>query len=112
MGNDILVIIMVAFGLLANVMFVLFFVYLKKYYGSKHIEEDYKKELDEKIDDDSVEEEIEKIQESTPIVSENPKETISFKEMNDNIKEVEIPKDSFSNNQIEDDMEFVPIKKK
>lgn len=47
MGKDVLVILMVAFGLFAIVMFILFFIYLKKYYNSKHIDEDYKREIDE-----------------------------------------------------------------
>ena len=47
MEKDILVILMVAFGLFAIVMFILFFVYLKKYYNDKHISDDYKKELDQ-----------------------------------------------------------------
>ncbi len=50
MGKDVLVILMVAFGLFAIVMFVLFFVYLKKYYNSRHIDNDYKKDIDEKIE--------------------------------------------------------------
>ena len=50
MGKDVLVILMVAFGLLAIVMFVLFFVYLRRYYNSKHINDDYKKDLDNNKD--------------------------------------------------------------
>lgn len=51
MIKDILVILMVAFGLFAIVMFVLFYVYLRKYYNNKHQIDDY-----EKIDDNDIEE--------------------------------------------------------
>lgn len=91
MGKDILVILMVAFGLFAIIMFVLFYAYLKKYYNNKHISEDYKKDIDD-----------------TPIEEE----------------EIEIPEDeeikeerSFSNEMnsmkiIEEENDFVPVKKK
>ena len=46
MLDDILVILMVAFGLFAISMFILFYVYLRKHYNSKHINDDYKKDLD------------------------------------------------------------------
>ena len=49
MGKDLLVILMVGFGLFAVFMFIMFFIYLKKYYNSRHTEEDYQKELDQKI---------------------------------------------------------------
>ncbi len=59
MGKDILVILMVAFGLFAILMFILFFIYLKKYYNNKHTDEDYKKNVDEKIEQDVIIEEQE-----------------------------------------------------
>ena len=74
MGKDILVILMIAFGLFAIVMFILFFVYLKKYYNSRHIREDYEKEIDEKIKQEQ--------------------------------------RDLEEENNLESDMEFIPIKKK
>ena len=46
MLNDILVIVMMAFGLFAICMFILFYVYLKKHYNNRHIDDDYKKDLD------------------------------------------------------------------
>lgn len=53
MEKEVLVILMAAFGIFAIVMFVLFFVYLKKYYNDKHLEDDYQKEIDQKpIDED------------------------------------------------------------
>ena len=91
MGKDILVILMVAFGLFAVIMFVLFYAYLKKYYNNRHISDDYKKDIDD-----------------TPIEEE----------------EIEIPKEdeikeehSFSKEMsrmkiIEEENDFVPIKKK
>ena len=91
MGKDILVILMVAFGLFAIIMFVLFYAYLKKYYNNKHISEDYKKDIDDTLIE---EEEI-----------EIPKE--------EEIKEER----SFSNEMnsmkiIEEENDFVPVKKK
>ena len=50
MLNDILVILMIAFGLFAIIMFILFYVYLRKRYNNKHINDDYAKDLDK--DDD------------------------------------------------------------
>ena len=41
MVNDILVILMMAFGIFAIVMFILFYVYLKKHNYNKHINDDY-----------------------------------------------------------------------
>lgn len=75
MEKDVLVILMVAFGLFAIIMFVLFFVYLKKYYNSRHLDDDYKKESEPKIDDDETDSKEEKVS-------------------------------------LDEDMEFVPIKKK
>ena len=91
MGKDILVILMVAFGLFAIIMFVLFYAYLKKYYNNKHISEDYKKD----IDDTPIEEEEIEIPKEEEI-----KEERSFsKEMN-------------SMKIIEEENDFVPVKKK
>ena len=53
MGKDVLVILMVAFGLFAIIMFVLFFVYLKKYYNNRKIDDDYKRYVDEEIEEKS-----------------------------------------------------------
>jgi flagellar basal body-associated protein FliL len=97
MEKDILVILMVAFGLFAIVMFILFFIYLKKYYNSKHISEDYKKQ----IDDDAIEE-IEEISDTPPVsVVVPPVESIE-----PHIEEVPLIDD------LENDMEFIPVKKK
>ena len=49
MEKDVLVILMVAFGLFAIIMFILFFVYLKRYYNNRKIDEDYKRDVDDKI---------------------------------------------------------------
>lgn len=46
MNKDILVIVMMAFGLLAILMLILTIVYARKHYNEKHLQEDY--------DDDSV----------------------------------------------------------
>lgn len=72
MEKEVLVILMVAFGLFAIIMFILFFVYLKKYYNNRHIDDDYKKDLDKKIlEDDEIE----------PINVDVPKEEVdSFEE--------------------------------
>lgn len=54
MSKDILVILMMAFGLFAILMFILFYVYAKKYYNNKHLIDDI-----EDNDDNETEEEIE-----------------------------------------------------
>lgn len=55
MLNDILVILMMAFGLFAVGMFILFYISLKKHYNNKHIDDDYRKDLDREdlMDNDS-----------------------------------------------------------
>ncbi len=51
MKMDILAILMVAFCLFAILMFILFYIYAKKYYNEKKISDDYKLESDEVNDD-------------------------------------------------------------
>ncbi len=102
MEKDVLVILMVAFGIFAIVMFILFFIYLRKYYNNKHIEDDYKKQIDADIIDD-----IEEIKNEEPPTGIVPPIT----PIDDDIIEPhieEIPKVE----DIENDMEFIPIKKK
>ena len=60
MEKDILVILMIAFGLFAIIMFVLFFAYLKKYYNKRHLNDDYQIDLDEKIEQEAHEEIVQK----------------------------------------------------
>ena len=43
--KDILVILMMAFGLFAISMFVLFYVYLKKNYNKRHLSDDYHEDV-------------------------------------------------------------------
>lgn len=103
MEKDVLVILMVAFGLFAIVMFVLFFVYLKKYYNSKHINDDYQKEGTEEYREDDLSDEA--------IWHEPPKDIlkeakpVSFAQEQSNLKEI-------VNDESESFEEFVPIKKK
>lgn len=52
MEKDVLVILMIAFGIFAVVMFVLFYAYLKKYYNKRHIIDDYKEDLEKETDED------------------------------------------------------------
>ena len=107
MEKDVLVILMVAFGLFAIVMFVLFFVYLKKYYNSRHINEDYTKEEESPNEDDSENEVIwEGKKDETPI----EKEIVSFEQEHANLKETE--KKENSSFEPEDLEDFVPVKKK
>ena len=100
MENEVLVILMVAFGLIAIAMFILFYIYLKKYYNQKHLSEDYQKELES----EHLEEEKYNKEEK-----EEKKEEISFEKENSNIKEIRETKKS---DNVENEMEFVPIKKK
>ena len=60
MEKDILVILMIAFGLFAIIMFVLFFAYLKKYYNKRHLNDDYQIDIDEKIEQEAYEEIVQK----------------------------------------------------
>ena len=55
MGKDLLVILMIAFGLFAVIMFVLFYAYLKKYHNEKNLSEDFEKEIDNKPDEEDEE---------------------------------------------------------
>ena len=109
MGKDVLVILMVAFGLFAIVMFVLFFIYLKKYYNSRHINEDYKNEIDEYPEEDDSQE-YEEVHENVYEEVHEDKKPISYEREHANIKEVDIQdNNSFDNSELDD---FVPIKKK
>ena len=125
MEKDILVILMVAFGIFAVVMFVLFFVYLKKYYNSKNIEEDYQKELDQKIMEEQEETKDEPVVniEATPIdthVTEPVIEPVEIPVVDEpvmpNVETVDVPitenEPNIESTSEDSDMEFVPIKKK
>ncbi len=48
MEMDVLAVLMVAFGLFAILMFILFYIYVKKYSNEKHLSEDYE---DSSLDD-------------------------------------------------------------
>ncbi len=50
MEKDILVILMIAFGLFAILMFILFYIYAKKHYNDKHINEDYEEISNEELE--------------------------------------------------------------
>ena len=47
MEKDILVILMMAFGLFAILMFILFYIYAKKYYNTKHLTDNYRDDDEE-----------------------------------------------------------------
>ena len=47
MEKDILVILMMAFGLFAILMFILFYIYAKKYYNAKHLTDNYQDDNEE-----------------------------------------------------------------
>ena len=51
MGKDILVILMMAFGLFAILMFILFYIYAKKYYNEKHLTDDYEEDEEKEFID-------------------------------------------------------------
>ena len=53
MGKDILIILMIAFGLFAIIMFVLFYTYLRKYYNNKHLIQDYEKDIENESDEET-----------------------------------------------------------
>ena len=59
MEKDILVILMIAFGLFAVIMFVLFYAYLRKYYNNKHTDYDYENDIANNEEDDDGEDIIE-----------------------------------------------------
>ena len=59
MVNDILVILMMAFGIFAIVMFILFYIYLKKHHSNKYVNEDYDiGDIEEDNEESSIEEEF------------------------------------------------------
>ncbi len=104
MENNVLVVLMVAFGLMAIVMFVVFYIYLKKYYNSKHLSDDYQKELD----NEHLEEEYYKEEEK-----EEPQlQKVSFEEEHSNIEPIPLTHESSVEEQNDMEMDFVPIKKK
>ena len=100
MEKEVLVILMVAFGIFAIAMFILFFIYLKKYYNERHLEEDYQKELDEKIEEERAEGIEIPVSDNFIIPPLEPKVS----------EPVIVPPVEEKN--VEEDMEFVPIKKK
>ena len=98
MEKDVLVILMIAFGIFAIVMFILFYVYLKKYYNSKHIEDDYASDLSK----NEIEEDM---------VSPSQEDDLSV----DKSEEAPIREDNnVSSVEYEDEIDegFIPIKKK
>ena len=95
MEMDILVILMVAFALFAILMFVLFYIYAKKYYNEKHLTEIY--------EDDAVDDEL--LEKKEPIENNN----VDIDE-NDLIKEKDNVTNDFSS-EIAVEEDFVPIKK-
>lgn len=115
MEKDILVILMVAFGLFAIAMFIMFFIYLKKYYNTKHLEDDYKKDVDEKINE-------EENAEATPIPSEvvTPPIPSAYQDNtlnNNSVMVNEIVPGALNDIKEEEpesdeEMDFIPIKKK
>lgn len=127
MGKDLLVILMVAFGLFAVFMFIMFFVYLKKYYNSKHTEEDYQKELDQKIIEEQNDvSEPPVLDQIIPVVTPQVNQVvepvnIEPVQVQESIPTgaslVDVPTPSLVDTPVEtktmdSDMEFVPIKKK
>ncbi len=61
MKMDILAILMVAFALFAILMFILFYIYAKKYHNEKRISESYEDDFEENDTQDSSNKEIELI---------------------------------------------------
>lgn len=84
MRADVLIILMVAFGLFSILMFVLFYVYLKKYLNEKHLVEDYEDSQDVETEE----------KEDIKVQEEEKKEVNNAKVIN------------------EDEMDFIPRKKK
>lgn len=92
MEMNVLVILMVAFALFAILMFILFYVYAKKYYNEKHMVEDY--------NDDAIDE-VDVLGKNTNNVDEK-NELKEIKEDDSNVKSID--------ESVEE--EFVPRKKK
>ncbi len=82
MEKDVLVILMIAFGLFAVIMFVLFYAYLKKYYNNKHIDYNYENDIADDDGEDIIEkEEIEEeVNNNPPSTNEYSVEESSFEE--------------------------------
>lgn len=99
MEKEILVILMAAFGLFAIVMFVLFFIYLKKYYNNKHLDDDYQKDLDKEI----LEEDNTPVMDIIIPLDKKPEPIVNEVIQEPQVSEVK---------EEEQEIEFVPIKKK
>ena len=133
MGKDVLVILMMAFGLFAILMFILFYIYAKKNYNDKHINEDYTDLLGEDIELVEIlinnEKQIFDVNEYSLSVNEKVKVVIdgkivdgivtkaNYRENLDKLAErplkLLLNKDINSNQvSIDDEMELVPLKKK
>lgn len=52
MESDSLIILIVSFGLFLIFVLILFYIYAKGKYNSRHLDDDYKKEIDLEDDDD------------------------------------------------------------
>ena len=107
MEKDVLVILMIAFGIFAIAMFILFYVYLKKYYNGKHIEQDFENDIfKDDLDDD--------------IISTNPDDN-TFSSNDEIVSKDELFTPLIEDNNVLDNKndeedytedDFVPIKKK
>jgi flagellar basal body-associated protein FliL len=103
MEKEVLVILMVAFGLFAIVMFILFFIYLKRYYNNKHLDEDYQKDIDKELSEEASNNDEVVVE---PIISPlAPKEEVIEPKVNVVVDKPVVQEEG-------QDLEFVPIKKK
>ena len=115
MEKDILIILMFAFGIVAVIMFILFYVYLKRFYNKRRLDDSYEKDIDNDQDD-----EIEPFGEE---VSNNP-DMLNNEEINENVATYSPNLDSFNENvstdqnntgeyesSTDNEDEFMPVKK-
>ena len=117
MEKDILVILMIAFGLFAVIMFVLFYAYLKKYHNERIIDDNYEKDIDREQDEPDEDiignSGIDDNMESKPFVQmqeENYQEpTYEENKVSDTYSETDMSE--YNVDETEDDEGFVPIRK-
>lgn len=121
MGKDVLIILMIAFGLFAVIMFVLFYAYLKKYHNERIIDDNYEKDIDREQDMEQEEPDediignrgIDDNMESKPFVpmqEENYQEpSYEENEVSDTYSETDMSE--YNVDETEEDEGFVPIRK-
>ena len=110
MDLNVLVILIMAFGLFSILMFILFYIYAKKYYNDKMVSNE-NIELDDDIDD-SNDSNVEKKEEAKKYSSINMENTSYDAINNASLRQEYVKKENVTKKVDLDDEEFIPMKKK